>query len=89
MYLFGYVNYGKSCISRDLVSSCNSRSIQVEIRPFGEGVRIRDLVYMLKFGTKGPFFSMLNAAECSTVSCKKEFKGHNDARLLEFWKYWR
>ena len=41
MYLFGYVNYGKSCISRDLVSSCNSRSIQVEIRPFGEGVRIR------------------------------------------------
>lgn len=85
MYLFGYVNYGKSCISRDLVSSCNSRSIQVEIRPFGEGVRIRDLVYMLKFGTKGPFFSMLNVAdECSTVLCKKEFKGHNDARWLEF-----
>ena len=73
-------------LSWDLVSSCNSRSIQIEIRPFGEGVRIRDLLRIyVEIWHKGPFFSMLNAAdECSTVSCKKEFKGHNDARLLEF-----
>ena len=39
----------------------------------------------IRGGGGRPKFSMLNVAdECSTVSCKKEFKGHSDARLLQF-----
>ena len=87
MYLSGYVNYGKSCISLGI--QCPRVTVEVFKQRLGHLGRElgleTDSEYMLKFGTKGPFFSMLNAAdECSAVSCKKEFKGHNDARLLEF-----